>query len=258
LKFLTNLKKYLPYAKTTAWAELKSQVAESYLGWLWWILDPILFMLVYTFIVELIFGTTLENFPLYVFIGLIMWNFFSATVLSSVGIVRSYRSILLQTYLPKYILIFVQLIINLIKMVIGLIISFVIILILGIPLTFNILSLLPILIVYILFTFGVSLFFTHGGVFIADLQNITIVLTRLLFYLSGVFYSLASLPSVLRNIYSFVCPTGFLLAQCRNVMMYGMQADYPVLGYWLAFSIVLIIIGLRIMNKYENEYIKVV
>lgn len=258
MKFLINLKKYFPYAKTTAWAELKSQVSESYLGWLWWILDPILFMLVYTFIVKFVFGTTLENLPLYVFIGLIMWNFFSATVLSSVGIIRSYRSILLQTYLPKYILVIVQLIINLIKMAIGLIISLVIILILGIPLTFNILSLLPILIVYISFTFGVSLFFAHGGVIIADLKNITIVLIRLLFYLSGVFYSLARFPLVLRNIYSFICPTGFLLAQCRNVMMYGMQADYLVLGYWLAFSIILIIIGLRIMNKFENTYVKVV
>lgn len=248
----------MPYAKTTAWAELKSQVAESYLGWLWWILDPILFVLVYTFIVEFIFGTTLEYFPLYVFIGLIMWNFFSATVLSAVGIIRSYRSILLHTYMPKYILIFVQLIINLIKMAIGLIISWIIILILGIPLSINILNLLPILLVYIAFTFGVSLFFAHGGVFIADLHNITIVLTRLLFYLSGVFYSLERLPLMLRNIYSFVCPTGFMLAQCRNVMMYGMKVDYPILGYWLAFSILLIIIGLRIMNKHENTYIKVV
>jgi ABC-type polysaccharide/polyol phosphate export permease len=120
------------------------------------------------------------------------------------------------------------------------------------------LNLLPILLVYIAFTFGVSLFFAHGGVFIADLHNITIVLTRLLFYLSGVFYSLERLPLMLRNIYSFVCPTGFMLAQCRNVMMYGMKVDYPILGYWLAFSILLIIIGLRIMNKHENTYIKVV
>ena len=258
MKFIRNVKKYFPYASTTAWAELKSQVAESYLGWLWWILDPVLFMLVYTFIVKLVFGTTVEHFPLYVFIGLIMWNFFSSMAVSSVGIISSYRSVLLKTYMPKYILVIVQMIVNLIKMMIGLIISMVIVLIVGIPLTLNLMSLLPILAVYVLFTFGVSLFCAHGGVFIADLQNITSVLIRVLFYLSGIFYTLERLPSELRSIYAFVCPTGYLLAQCRNVVMYGAQADYLMLSYWLVLSIVLIIFGIKIMNKYENTYIKVV
>ena len=149
-------------------------------------------------------------------------------------------------------------IVNFIKMAIGLFICVIVILILNIQVTINIISLLPILMVYILFTFGISLFFAHGGVFIADLYNITTVLIRLLFYLSGVFYSLERIPTTLKNIYSFICPTGVLLEQCRNVMMYGLAADYFILAYWCLISVILIFSGIRIINKYENTYIKVI
>ena len=208
MNLFKNIKKYMPYARATAWAELKSQVAESYLGWLWWILDPLLFMMVYTFIVEVVFNTTVENFPIYVFIGLILWNLFASTVTSSVGIIRSYRAVFLQTYIPKYMLIMVQLMVNLIKMMIGLGVSFVIILIVGINITVNIFSLVPILIVYVLLTFGVSLFCAHAGVFVADLKNVITVLIRLLFYLSGVFFSLIAYLKVLFTYILLFVPQG--------------------------------------------------
>ena len=49
-KFIDNLKKYKGYMLYATKASLKSEVAGSRLNWLWWILDPFLFMLVYTFV----------------------------------------------------------------------------------------------------------------------------------------------------------------------------------------------------------------
>ena len=48
-RFKSDFKKYFAYAKFSARSDLKSEVASSYLNWLWWIIDPMLFMLVYTF-----------------------------------------------------------------------------------------------------------------------------------------------------------------------------------------------------------------
>jgi len=256
--FLKNIKKYFPYAKHTAISELKSQVAESRLGWLWWILDPLFFMLVYTFIVQFVFGVSIENFPLYVFLGLIIWNFFASTITSSVDIVRSYRAIFLKVYIPKYILVITQIIVNLVKMAIGLSISLIVIIILKINITIYILNIIPIALIYILFTFGVALFFAHFGVYISDLRNVTTILIRLLFYMSGVFYSLDRLPENIRFIYSLICPTGFFLQQARNITMYGTNVNYFILIYWLLISLILIYFGLKLMNKYESTYVKVI
>ena len=40
--------------------------------------------------------------------------------------------------------------------------------------------------------------------------------------------------------------------------MYGLPADYAILGYWFLISLIIIVLGTRIMNKYENTYIKVI
>ena len=54
-KFINNIKKYKGYMLYATKATLKSEVAGSRLNWLWWILDPFLFMLVYTFVAEIVF-----------------------------------------------------------------------------------------------------------------------------------------------------------------------------------------------------------
>ena len=49
-RFFKDLKKYKNYILYATWAELKSEIINSYLGWLWLILEPLCFMLIYTFL----------------------------------------------------------------------------------------------------------------------------------------------------------------------------------------------------------------
>ena len=106
----------MPYAKYATKSGLKSEVASSHLSWLWWILDPILFMLVYWFIFMVIFGQKKEYFHIFVFVGLSMWNLFNKTVSGSVRIVAANRAVVTKVYIPKYFLIIILLFQNLFKM----------------------------------------------------------------------------------------------------------------------------------------------
>ena len=49
-RFIRDMKKYFSFSIISAKSQLKSEVANSYLNWLWWILTPTCFMLIYTFI----------------------------------------------------------------------------------------------------------------------------------------------------------------------------------------------------------------
>ena len=48
-RFRNDMKKYWKYAIYSSKAQLKSEIANSYLNWLWWILDPLCFMMIYVF-----------------------------------------------------------------------------------------------------------------------------------------------------------------------------------------------------------------
>ena len=88
-RFFNDLKKYSKYVKYSAKSSLKSEVAGSYLGWIWWVLEPVLFMLVYWFIFSVIFSNKTQYFPIFIFIGLSMWNFFNKGLNDAVLIVKN-------------------------------------------------------------------------------------------------------------------------------------------------------------------------
>ena len=103
-KIVRDVKKYRYYIVYSAKSTLKAEVAGSRLSWLWWILDPLLFMLVYMFISAVVFGKSEEYFPIFVFIGVSVWNFFNKCISQSVMIVKANISVVSRVYLPKYLL----------------------------------------------------------------------------------------------------------------------------------------------------------
>lgn len=111
-RFVKDIKKYFRYSVVSAKSQLKSEVANSYLNWIWWILDPLCFMLIYTFIFGYVFGSKEQFFSVFIFIGLSMWDFFNKTLKGSVKIVKSNKAIVSKVYFPKYVLILTKMWVN--------------------------------------------------------------------------------------------------------------------------------------------------
>ena len=182
-RFLKDTKKYYKYAIYSAKSKLQSEVASSYLNWLWWVLDPICFMLIYTLIFGVVFNAKEQYFTVFIFIGLTMWDFFNKTLQQSVKIVKNNKSIVAKVYLPKYILVMVRMFVNGFKMLISFGIVIIMMVIYRVPVSFNILYMIPIMLTLFLFTFGCSTIVAHFGVFVQDLSNVINIVLRLLFIL---------------------------------------------------------------------------
>ena len=258
-RFINNLKKYYKYATYAAKSELKAEVANSYLNWLWWLLDPICFMLIYTFIVQIVFKTNEPYFPVFVFVGLTAWNYFNKMISGSVKLVKANKPIVTKVYIPKYILLIVKSFVNLFKMMISFGLVFVLMVFFKVPFTWNVLYTVLITIVLYIVTFGFTSILLHFGIFIEDLSNITNILLKLVFYLSGVFYSIKNrVPSPYCNLLLKANPIAFIMDQYRTVIIYGQTPNFLWLGIWLVIGMCLSMIGVSIIHKYENSYAKVI
>ena len=185
-RFRDDMKKYWKYAVYSSKAQLKSEIANSYLNWLWWVLDPICFMLIYTLIFGVVFNAKEQYFTVFIFIGLTMWDFFNKTLQQSVKIVKNNKSIVAKVYLPKYILVMVRMFVNGFKMLISFGIVIIMMVIYRVPVSFNILYLIPIMLTLFLFTFGCSTIVAHFGVFVQDLSNVINIVLRLMNDSTGV------------------------------------------------------------------------
>ena len=257
-QFINDIRKYWKYIKYSTKSQLKAEVTDSYLSWIWLFLEPICFMLIYTFIAGTVFKSKTENFAIFVFIGLTIWSFFQKTVITSIKLVVSNRDIVTKVYLPKHVLLITKMGVNSVKFFISFLLVIICMLIYRVPISFNVLYFIPIFIILFIVTFGVSIICMHFGVFVQDLANIATIGLRLVFYVSGVFFSIDTrIPSPYNEILLILNPIASLIHQCRRVLMYCMPMDISVMLIWLLIGVVLSLIGLRMMYKYENTYVKV-
>jgi len=258
-RFINDVKKYFKYSIVSAKSELKSEVASSYLNWLWWILDPVCFMLIYTFISVFVFKATEQYFPVFTFIGLSMWDFFSRMMNNSVKIIKNNKAIVSKVYLPKYILILVKLWVNGFKMFISFGIVVLMMIVYQVPITLNILYFVPIIITLAIISFGGATFLLHYGVFVQDLSNVVTIILRLLFYITGIFYDVAKrIQAPFGEILSEANPLAFLLKSMRESILYGTTPNRKLLLLWMFIGLVITYLGIRKIYKNENSYVKVI
>lgn len=254
---LTDIRKYRQYVVRSARAHLREEVTNSYLDWLWWVIEPLCMMLIYTFVFGFVFGSKEPNFSIFVFIGLIMWTFFSKNISYGVKAIENNKSIVTRVYLPKYMLLVSQMLLNAFKLFISLGITFLMMLLFRVPLTYHILWGIPLFVELFIFTFAIGTILMHYGVYVNDLSYIVGIALNMLMYLSGVFYSMERFPEPFDVLLGKFNPLAFLMNSMRDAMLYGKMPDWPVYFGWLCVSLVLACIGLYTIYYNENAYAKI-
>ena len=98
----------------------------------------------------------------------------------------------------------------------------------------------------------------HFGVFIDDLVNVTAIGLKFMFYLSGIFYQISTkVPKPYNTILLCGNPIAFLIKSFRDSLIYCSGVHIIILLAWFGIGIILSIIGIRTIYKYENTYVKV-
>lgn len=258
-RLFKDLPKYWEYILYSGMANLRSEVSGSFLNWFWWILDPFLHMMVYAFISLIVFGRSEPHFIPFIFVGQAVWRYVNSTVMRSVELIRRNKSILQRIYLPKQILLLSNQFGFFVQLLITLGITLVMCILDGVRFTWYVLWLPVILAVLLLGSFGIGCILLHVGVHAKDMCNIMGVCMKLTFYLSGVFYDLpARVPAPYGDLLVSLNPAAAIIHEIRTVLINGMAPSYLRLASWLVISILLTCLGVKLIYKHEQSYIKAV
>ncbi len=259
MRFFHNIKKYQGYAIYAAKAQLKSEVAASYLNWIWWILEPLLTMMIYILVFGYIFQASEPNYTVFLFLGILMWNFFSGVVKSSISVVKNNRSIISRVYVPKYILLISLMYQYAFKFAFGMLIEFFMMLVFQIKFSLQMLSAIPFFMGFFLFAFSCSSILIHFGVYVYDLTYVVGIVLNFVMFLSGVFYSIEGrIPGVYGKIAGQVNPVAFFISSMRDILIYDKAPSYIGFLIWCMISVILSSIGIELIHKNENNYAKVI
>lgn len=257
-RFISDVTRYWKYTIYAAKSQLKTEVANSYLNWLWWVLEPFCFMLIYAFVFGHLFTHKQEYFNIYIFVALAYWDFFSRCIKSSVRMVRRNKAIVSKVYLPKYTLLISDMMVNAFKMLICLLIVLGMLIFYRVPVDAHILFAVPVLAVGILFTFGCCCILLHLGVFVEDMSNVINIVLRFVFYLTGIFYNIEVSFKEYAPILLRFNPVALFINGLRKSIIYQASPDWKAIGIWTLISLLLAIYGVRNIYKNENTYVKVI
>ena len=216
-------------------------------------------MMVYVIVFGKIMGRSLENYSTFVFSSLLMYNFFSKTINYSVKLVRNNRDIITKVYVPKFILLISNMILNMFKLMFSLVVLVPMLIFFRVPIGIRVLYVIPAYATIILLSFGVGMILLHFGVYVDDLSYAVGILLNMLMFLSGIFYDvLSSLSEPLNTYIMCLNPVAMLITSMREALLYNRIANVPLLIGWTIISLILCFVGVHIVYKNENAYVKMV
>jgi len=223
------------------WQMTRREVAGRYrgslLGLAWSFLNPLLMLLVYTFVFAVVFksrwgvsvGESKADFAIILFAGMIVFGFFAETVNRAPGLIISNVNYVKKVVFPLEILPWVALGSVLFHSLVSLVVLLLLQFIVNPVLSWTAL-LFPLVLLPLIFAcMGLAWFLAALGVFVRDVGQITSVVTTVFMFLSAVFYPLTALPEQYQG-WLKLNPLVIIIAESRNVLIFGTLPNWPMLG----------------------------
>ena len=174
-------------------ADLRKKGADTLLGNIWWVLDPLLQMVVYVVFVAIILQASTPDYPLFILSAILPWKWFTASINDATTSVVSQERLIKQIQFPKIVLPVAATTAGIVGFGFGLIALGVIMLFYLDRVSINLVFIPVIAAVQYVFTLGMALAVASVNVFFRDLGNVLRHLLRLWFYLSPALFSLSRL-----------------------------------------------------------------
>ena len=231
--------------------EFKLRYYENKLGLFWALIKPVMDMCIYYVAFNVILTSDVPAFASYLFIGLIMWNFFVESTVGTIQILNTKKYLYEYSNMNKFEIYISTLFANSIGFFFNFIMFF---------LFYNFFQgksigpnlynfwIIPLFINLFILSLGVSLILSTIYIIAKDITQIWMVFTSFLFFLSPVFYKLETFNQKLPN-FEYGNPIAGIIINARRVLMEGKRPAFELMGFDFGYAVFLLLIGIIFLNK---------
>lgn len=234
--------------------ELRGKYKASVLGFLWTFINPLMQMIVYTIVFSVILNAGIENFPIFLFVSLIPWNFFNTSVTSGSTCVVNQENLVKKIYFPRIVLPIAYVTSMLINMLLTFIVIFAVLLISGYGINIRAVCVLPlvILIEYVL-ALGLCMLTSALAVYFRDLEYILGIITMAWMYLTPILYTVDMVPEEFRTLFGLNPMTPIILGY-QQILYYKQIPNVETLLQAAAVGIIGLIVGYIVFEKIQRKF----
>jgi ABC-2 type transport system permease protein len=258
---ITTSRNYYSLIRELAITDFKLKYQGSVFGYLWSLMKPLavfgVLYLVFTVFVRI--GSDVPHYPLYLLLGIVLWNYFSESTTSAMRSIVDKGDLIRKVYFPRIVILIANSISALITLVLNLVVIVVFMAIAHIAPTWLSLTFILLIAELYILSLGVSFFLAALYVRFRDFAYIWDVLLQLGFYASGVIYPLSIVPSkyldiiLLNPITQILQDSRYVLISKDTVTTLGtIESALRLVPY--VIPIVLVITGYFYFEKWSSRF----
>jgi ABC-2 type transport system permease protein len=217
--------------------DLKLKYRDSVLGFLWSLANPLLLILVYSFVFAHILRGGPANFAYFLMVGILPWNFFAQSLMMSTGSILDNGNLIRKVAVPMEVFPVATVLFNLAQYLLALVVFFPMALVFfQVPAALSWVYFLPILVLQIIFTLGLCFVLSAATVFYRDVRHFTEILLLLLFWLTPIIYDVQAISPSLRTVL-YVNPVSYFILAYQDALYHNSFPSFDTLltVFFLAF-----------------------
>lgn len=254
-QYLREFWHYRDFLKLLVVKNIKLKYRRSFLGYVWSILNPLLIMVVMTVVFSTMFSRNIENYPVYLFCGQLLFNFMKTSTTQAISSINSNAALLKKTYVPKYLFTVARVTSGLVDLVFSLGALVIVLIVTRTPITGYALLFPFVLVQLYVFCIGLGLFLAQANVFFKDTQFIYNAVTTAWTYLTPIFYPLESLSDTLIWCIKHFNPMYFYIGQFRDLVYYGRMPGHLIILAGCGSALVMLLIGVWSFLRSKDKFI---
>jgi len=256
IEFFKSLHKYRGIIFFRTVASLRADTRAMYLGYLWWLLEPVLNTALYYFIFGVLMGSKTQDFITYLLLGTVIYQWFQSSITSTMGTIIARAPLYRQIPLPKYLFAIIGVSSASWKSacVFAVILGYIAISS-GLKLGTHLLWLPILFLVQLLVIIGFSIILSIASAYLKDLQTFMAVLFRGGMFLSAIFWDVARVPEHLKSLF-YSNPAASLIQVFRSVVLHGEHPSLLLLMYLLSLGFICIQLGMFWHRRIDGHILK--
>ena len=252
--YIQNFKRFQPLLQELVSRDIKIKYRRSVLGVLWTLLNPLFMMIVLSVVFSNLFKYNMDNFPLYVMSGQVIFNFYSDATTSSMSSIIGSASLIKKIYVPKYLFVISRVFSSFINLMASFTAFILVMIVLRTELHWT-MFLVPIpLFMLVVFSLGIGLILSAITVKFRDIMHLYSVFITALMYLTPVIYPMSLLPGLVRVVVQ-INPITNYLQMFRDVMLYNNLPSIQGILLGLAEAAIAMVVGLYVFYKNQDGFI---
>lgn len=247
---IVELVEYRELIRNLVVRDLKIRYRSSVIGFLWCLANPLLMMVVFTVVFTVLLrSSTVDNFPVFILIGILAWNLHSTATMAGIASVVNNANLIQKVYFPREVLPISVVLSNTVNFIFALVVLFAMLFVFRIHLSYTVAYLPLILFMQVLFTIGIALALSAINVFFRDMAIIMETLMLAWFFLTPIFYRVQDLfPDYARMMY-WLNPVASFISSYRIILFTGGAPGLDFLFRIFITSVVVFLIGYLIFAR---------